>query len=179
MPIETMHSQKRPKAEEPEWLAKATELKQVALERLGAMPKSERDIVSPPVSWSASGIVEHLILVEECVAGLWQERLMVVPNPEAGVKSGMLSRVVSFVFSKTGLRVPTVSELEPVGGIEIEELGLRWISARKRLIDSLPHDSHAAWILHPALGPLSSLQMGRIISSHLEHHFRHWPKPIN
>ena len=177
--METTQSQKRPGAEEPEWLAKATQLKQATLERLAAMSKSARDIVSPPVSWSASGIVEHLILVEECVAGSWRERLMAVPNPKAGVKSGLLSRVVSFSMSKTGLRVPTVTELEPVGGLGMEELELRWVTAREWLVDTLPEDDHAAWILHPALGPLSSWQMGGMISSHLEHHLRHWPKPIN
>ena len=178
-PMATTHSQKRPNAKEPDWLAKATELKQVALERLAAAPNSERDVAPTPGSWSASGIVEHLILVEECVAGLWQERLKAVPNAKAGFKSEMLSRMVGFVFSNSGIRVPTVAELEPVGGIGIEELTLRWTAARQRLTDTLPQDNQAAWVLHPALGPLSSTQMGRLITAHLNHHLRHWPKQIN
>ena len=142
------------------------------------MPSSARE-VAPSGSWSAAGVVEHLVLVEECVAGPWQERLKAVPNAKAGVKSEITSRMVSFVMGRTGARVPTVAELEPVGGIGIEALEIRWTAARKRLIESLPEDNHAAWILHPALGPLSSLQMGRIMSSHLKHHLRHWPKPVN
>ena len=161
----------------PQWLVTATQLKQATLERLAAMPISARDVVSPPISWSASEIVEHLIRVEECVAGAWKDRLLSVPNPKAGFKSALLSRIVGFSFSNTGLRVPTVSELEPTGGMVINELLIRWDAARKRLCSELPDDEHAAWILHPVFGPLSSSQMGRMISSHLEHHLRHWPKP--
>ena len=177
--METTGGQKMPGAAESEWLVKATTLKQSTLERLAAMPKSGRDIVSPPASWSASAIVEHLILVEEHVAGPWREKLKAVPNPKAGVKSALLSRMVSFSMSKTELRVPTVADLEPTGGIGVDALESRWGDARKRLVDTLPEDDRAAWILHPVFGPLSSLQMGGMISSHMEHHLRHWPKPIH
>jgi hypothetical protein len=164
---------------EPEWLIASTKLKQVTLERLATMPASERDIVSPPISWSASGIVEHLILTEECVAGIWKEKLRSNPNPRTDIKSALSSRMVAFIFSKTSLQVPTLSELEPTGGIGIDELVVRWDVARQRLRSALPDDEHAAWILHPAFGPLSSLQMGQLIRAHLEHHLRHWPTPTS
>ena len=85
--------------------------------------------------------------------------------------------MVSVGVTKTGMRVPTVPELEPRGGLALGELERRWTETRAKLIAALPGDPRAAWILHPAFGPLSSDQMGRILSAHLAHHLRHWPKP--
>jgi hypothetical protein len=160
-----------------EWLDKATELKEAVLARLESMPEAQRATAPVTSEWSASGVVEHLILVEENLVGLWRQNLLEKPSPISGRKSGIVSGIVSFVFSKTGIRVPTVPELEPKEMMSIVELRKRWEETRERMVESLPDDTHSAWILHPAFGPLSSEQMGRLLASHLEYHLRHWPTP--
>jgi hypothetical protein len=158
-----------------DWLTKATELKRVVIYRLAAMPETERAAVTSPGGWSASEVVEHLILVEETIPSLWRERLLSVSSSKLTFRSVLLSRIISFVFSKTGLRVPTVTELEPTGGLELDALESRWSEARSRLVAALPENPNGPWVLHPAFGPLSSAQMGRVLTSHLEHHLQHWP----
>ena len=100
-----------------------------------------------------------------------------MPSPKAGFKSGILINIVSFVVSKTGIRVPTVTELEPKDGMGFDELRARWDTARETLVATLPDDARVAWILHPSLGPLNSEQVGKLLAAHLEHHMRHWPAP--
>lgn len=160
-----------------EWLDKATKLKEVVLARLDSMPEPQRAMAPAPGEWSAAAVVEHLVLLEENVAGPWRQRLLETPSPRVGLKSGLLSGIVTFVVSKTNVRVPSLSELEPKGAMGTDELKSRWNVVRERLVAALPDDPRSAWILHPALGPLSGEQMGRLIASHLEHHLRHWPVP--
>ena len=166
-----------PSPQDAEWLEKATVLREAVLVRLESMPESQRATPPAPGHWSASGVVEHLILVEEIVVGLWRQRLLERPSSRAGFKSALLISIVSFVVSKTDVRVPTVSELEPKEMMELDELRHRWETARENLVAALPEDPRRAWILHPAFGPLSGGQMGRLLASHLEHHLRHWPAP--
>lgn len=160
-----------------EWLEQATRLKGVVLDRLEAMPEGQRNLASGSGDWSAAGVVEHLILVEENLVGLWKQKLMGIASPKAGMKSSLLSGMATFVMGKTQMRVPTVPELEPKGDIGHAALKERWGEAREQLIASLPADTGGAWILHPAFGPLSSDQMGKLLAAHLEHHLRHWPTP--
>ena len=172
-----MQKPHNPRPQVAEWLDKATKLKEVVLVRLDSMPETQRTVAPAPGEWSASGVVEHLVLLEENIAGTWRQRLLEMPSPKTGIKSALLSRIVSVVVSKTDLRVPTATELEPKEVMEVDELRDRWHTARERLVAALPDDTRSAWILHPEFGPLSSEQMGRLVASHLEHHLRHWPAP--
>lgn len=164
-------------ARTPEWLDKATRLKEVALQRLESMPEALSGMSPAPDAWSAAGVVEHLILLEENIVGLWREKLLETTSPRAGIKPGIVSRLVGFLITKTGIRVPTAPELEPKDAQSADVLRRRWHAARENLIAALPDDPKSAWIMHPAFGPLSSEQMGRILAAHLEHHLRHWPAP--
>ena len=166
-----------PRPQSAEWLDRATKLKEAVLVRLDSMPETQRAIAPAPGEWSAYGVVEHLVLVEENIAGLWRQRLLEMPSSKVGIKSGLLSSIVSFVFSKTNFRVPTLTELEPKEVMGVDELRNRWDTARETLVAALPEDTRSAWILHPEFGPLSSDQMGRLMAAHLEHHLRHWPAP--
>lgn len=159
-------------------LIEATELKEIALKRLAQMPEAAR--LQPPSDgrWSAAGVVEHLIIVEESLAGSWRERLAQGQPVKLGVRATLLACMVSAVMGQTSIMVPTVPELVPKRDVPLSELGPRWEKARKALIDALPDDPDAAWILHPALGPLSSSQMGVILAAHLKYHLRHWPAPV-
>lgn len=145
------------------------------LDKLDSMPSALRTAPPAPGEWSAAGVVEHLVLFEENVAGPWRQRLLDLPSPRAGFRSVLLSSIVIFVVSNTRIRVPTIADLEPKDGMGADDLRVRWDRARERLVAALPDDPGSAWILHPALGPLNSAQMGRLIASHLEHHLRHWP----
>ena len=160
-----------------EWLEKAIKLKTVILAKIDSMPEALRTVAPSPNDWSASGMVEHLVLLEENVAGPWRQRLLESPSQKVGIKANLVSRMISIVFTKTKLRVPTVPELEPKSEMTSVELKNRWDTARAGLVAALPNDDRSAWILHPALGPLSSEQMGRMIVAHLEHHLHHWPNP--
>jgi hypothetical protein len=164
-----------PEFSELDWLAKADELKRVAVDRLTVMPLSQRSAVTMPGAWSASDVVEHLILFEEMIPGLWSESLLSIPSPKVTLGSELLSRMLSFSVSKTGIRIPTLPELESKGGMELAAIASRWSEARSGLVVALPKNPNAPWVLHPALGPLSSAQMGRILAAHIEHHLRHWP----
>lgn len=172
-----MQIQHNPRTPAPEWLDKATSLKGVVLDRLAAMPESKRALAPPPGEWSASGVVEHLVLFEENVAGPWRQRLLEMPSPKVGIKAAFISRMVSFVMSKTNARVPSLPGLEPTEELGVDELRSRWDTARERLVAALPDDPRSPWILHPAFGPLTSEQIGRLTVAHLEHHLRHWPAP--
>ncbi len=160
-----------------EWLDKSTKLKEVILLRLESMPESQRHLAPKPGEWSAAGVVEHLVLVEECIAGPWRQRRLEISPVKPGIKSGLVSRSASFVLSKTNIRVPTVSELEPKEQMSTNELKKRWDTARASLIAALPNDSQSAWIIHPVFGPLSCNQMCKLLTSHLEHHLHHFPSP--
>jgi hypothetical protein len=172
------HTQKTklPLSELPRWLLEATELKATALGRLSAMPVATRDFPLPGWGWSASEIIEHLILSEELTAGRWKEGVSKLPSAKTGLKAELLARFVAFGMGRTSIRVPTVPGLEPEGGSSITELERRWNTARQQLVEALPEDSNAAWVMHPVFGPLNSAQMGRIIASHLKHHLHHWPQ---
>ena len=163
----------------PQWLAKATELKETVLKRLEETPEPLRLKLPSKDAWSAAEVVEHLIVVEECVAGPWRESLARERSVKLGVKSRFVTRMVSTIFGQTGMRVPTVPELVPKGDLSLPELERRWQEARKDLVAALPEDPDVAWIMHPALGPLSSSQMGAILAAHLKLHLRHWPTIIS
>lgn len=161
-------------ANAPAWLLESAELKKRVLARLAEMPEASRGKVQSKDAWSATQVVEHLILVEEQVAGPWRKALGSSP-PVPGFKSGVLAAMVSAAFARTGVRVPTVPELVPSGGLALPELTVRWEKARKELAAAVPENPKAAWIMHPVFGPLSSDQMGKIFVAHLKHHLRHWP----
>jgi hypothetical protein len=158
----------------PGWLLESAELKERVLARFAEMPEASRDKMPSKDAWSASGVVEHLVKVEEQVAGPWRKALGSKP-PTLGIKSGVLSAMVSTVFARTNMRVPTVPELVPTGALALPELTSRWEKARNELTAVLPENSKVAWVMHPVFGPLSSDQMGKLLAAHLQHHLRHWP----
>jgi hypothetical protein len=160
-----------------EWLVEATKLKETVLARLDSMPETQRVKEPGPGEWPASSVVEHLILFEENVAGPWRQKLLDAPSTKTSFKSSLLSLIVRFVVSKTGVRVPTLPELEPKEVLGADALRDRWNAVRERLVAALPADTGGAWIVHPALGPLSSEQIGKLLAAHIEHHLRHWPSP--
>ena len=159
----------------PDWLLESAELKDRVLARFAEMPEAFREKVTSKDAWSAAEVVEHLILVEEHVAGPWRNTLG-SSESAPGLKAGVSAAMVSTMFTRTNIRVPTVPELVPNGNLALPELTRRWDMARKECIAALPKDPKVAWIMHPVFGPLSSDQMGRILVAHLKHHLRHWPK---
>jgi hypothetical protein len=158
----------------PAWLLELAELKQNVLTRFAEMPEALREKVPSEDAWSATEVVEHLVIVEEQVAGPWRTALGSKPSLP-GFKSGVLTAMVSGVMALTNVRVPTIPVLVPAGGHALPELTLRWAKARQDLANAVPENSKAAWIMHPVFGLLSSDQMGKLLVAHLKHHLRHWP----
>lgn len=157
----------------PAWLLEFVELKERVLARLAEMPEALRENPPSKDAWSATEVVEHLILVEEQVTGLWRKALGSSPAV-LGFKSGVLAAMVSAAFARTGVRVPTVPELVPRGDLALPQLTVRWGKAREELAAAVPENSKVAWIAHPVFGPLSSDQVGKIFLAHLKHYLRHW-----
>jgi hypothetical protein len=160
----------------PPWLLESAGLKEKVLSRFAEMPEALHEKVLSEVAWSAAEVVEHLILVEEHVAGPWRKALSENPPEALGLKPKILSTMVSTVFARTNMQVPTVPELVPTGGLGLPELKSRWAEASRELAVALPESSKAGWVMHPVFGPLSSGQMGKIFVAHLKYHLRHWPK---
>jgi hypothetical protein len=160
----------------PAWLFDLGALKKSVLAHYSEMPEVLREKKPSKAAWSASEVVEHLIIVEEQVAGSWRKEIGSGSPVPLGLKSHLLTTMVSAVMAHTHVRVPTVPELVPSGGLALPELTSRWEKARKELTNALPEYSKVAWTMHPVFGPLSSDQMGKIMVSHLKHHLRHWPE---
>lgn len=160
----------------PAWLLESAQLKERVLARFAEMPEVLREKEPSKDAWAAAEVVEHLILVEEKVAGPWRKELGNNPPVALGLRSRILTAMVSAVMGRTGVRVPTVPGLVPLGGLALPELTYRWAEARKELAAGLPENSKVAWIVHPVFGPLSSDQMGKLLVAHLKYHLLHWPK---
>ena len=109
-----------------EWLEKATKLKEAVLARLESLREAERAVAPAPWEWSASMVVEHLILFEENVVGQWRQRLLEMPSPNVGIRSSLLRSIVSFVVSKTKARAPSLPGLEPKEAMAVCDIKERW-----------------------------------------------------
>jgi hypothetical protein len=152
-------------------------LKEKVLERLGEMPEELRQRAPSKDAWSASEVVEHLIITEEQAAGPWRDSLRKNPSVvPLGIRSKVVTAMLAVGLGRSNMRVPTLPELVPHGGLSLADLSLRWSISRVDLAGALPENSEVAWTTHPAFGPLSSAQIGKILVAHLKHHLRNWPQ---
>jgi hypothetical protein len=142
-------------------------LKQVDISQLSKKPNAS--------SWSVLHVVEHLVLIEEqSVANV----LYKVQTPDSLYSVNLRTRVnlvllhlvlgKSFKFKSPKVVAPEVTEQK-----SLEELELRWVSARKKLeeISKMSPDVLRKGIFkHPIVGYMNFSQMLGFYSAHLKHH---------
>ena len=143
---------------------------------------AERNNVPNSSAWSPLQTLEHVVTVEEWMAGP-----NMAPPPENGsvllkghlfiLLGGGLTRFATM----SGFRIPTLPEAEPQGDyFDFTALKQRWENARESLAPKLeavtPKTRHLPIALHPVAGPLNAKQAVALLDVHLAYHWRHFPR---
>lgn len=138
-------------------------------------PLSDGQLAHVPArgGWSLTGVVHHLVLVEE---GSVQFLLTKPPRPASARR---LADRVRWELVCLGLRTPVrvrapTALVVPTTDATLDELVPRWDAARERLAEYLerfePEALRHIVFKHPLGGPLDVLESLRFIRLHIAHH---------
>ena len=149
---------------------------------LESLSDAERNKAPAPTDWSPLQIMEHVVTVEEWMAG---------PNAALPHENGkvllkghlfiMLGGGLTRVAVGLGFRIPTLPQAEPQGAhFDFTAIKRRWENARQSLLPKLeavmPETRHLSIALHPIAGPLNAGQVVTLLDVHLAYHWRHFPR---
>ena len=120
--------------------------------------------------WSILEDFQHLVLAEKSTL---LEAGAVLDS--AGKKPDMLEVVLQILDHDVVVDVPDPA-MVPDGNADLEDLIRDWEASRKRLFHHLedfgPEDLETPVASHPVTGPLSVIDLLRLISAHVGHHCR-------
>jgi hypothetical protein len=128
-----------------------------------------------PGAWSILQVVEHLVIAEEAVMSLVEQRAPVPVPLGDRIRSAIVLRIVySRLNSRRRLKVPRPT-LNPSGDhIELEELARRWVEVRGRMQRALeavtPATRKDRPIGHPVAKWITWDQGLEFLFQHVRHH---------
>ena len=144
---------------------------------LEALSEEDRNRNATTAEWSPLQVMEHIVVVEEWMAG---------PNqalPPANGKvlfKGHLFIILGGGLMRSGLRMPTIPMAEPGQVLDFTAIKLRWHTARTLLaskLEAVTQETQPLPIaLHPMAGPLNAKQVLGLLDVHLAYHLRHLPR---
>ena len=148
---------------------------------LESLSDAARNNAPNPSAWSPLQVMEHVVTVEEWMAG--PNMALPPANGKVLLKGHLfilLGGGLTRVASLAGFRIPTLPEAEPQGEhFNFTALKQRWENARKSLAPKLeavtPKTQHLPIALHPVAGPLNAKQALVLLDVHLAYHWRHFP----
>lgn len=136
-------------------------------------------------SWSALDTVQHLVLVEEGVAGYARKKLLGPPQAGGGLPGRLrFALFVAAMRSPLRFRAP-VPQVLPQETLPLPELSERWASAGRALralLEGLGQErERALFFRHPVAGPLDPAGTVAFLHEHGRHHEailrRAWSSP--
>jgi hypothetical protein len=124
-----------------------------------------------PGRWSILTVLEHVVIAEEMVLADIQRA-----PPGTAPKSPEAFHMVIKVLEKDIPAEVPVPELEPTGGVPLDDLIMRWENARsglRRIFDRIPPETLTVPICrHPVAGPMDARETLEFLAVHLDHHLR-------
>ncbi len=147
------------------------------LDRMEKLTDDERNRKPAPGEWSSLQVLEHVVVVEEWMAGINSDP----PPPNARVQMrGRLFIKYAGRMMRSGRRIPTIPMSAPPDAPCYSEVVNRWSDARKvleqKLRDVKPGSQFIPIALHPLAGPLNPAQVLDLLDAHLDYHIKHFPK---
>lgn len=151
------------------------EKKVEALRLVRALPEERQVAVPRPKDWSPRGVLHHLVISEEEIAG--EEALeKAALLPAQRNRRAELFLPMAGMVMRLGLRVPTLPSLEPDQTFPLSDVERRWQGVRHLLHERLSAHgekaAHRPFALHPMVGPVSALQYLEITDAHLLYHLK-------
>jgi len=123
--------------------------------------------------WCALDVVQHLVLVEEGVAGYARKKLRGAPQPVAAAARARLVLLVLVLRSPVRVAAPS-AQVVPAETRPLDELAARWRKAGGELRDlvlALPDERRRClFFRHPFAGPLDPGGTLTFVREHARHH---------
>lgn len=143
---------------------------------LEAWPVAKRTERPSPDAWSATEVLDHLVVVERAAAAYLEKKLQASDLPgetmTVRLRRAMLHVALSSPFR---FRVPGKG-LEPARDIGWDDVVARWAAARETLrlmMDAFPEERLAEGVFrHPLVGYLTVRHMLTFFRAHIAHHRR-------
>lgn len=145
------------------------------LERLAAYSDTQHAFQPDSACWSLSGVVQHLVLVEEIFIRHGRRHMGARP-PTVTLRSRLKERMVVSVLGRdVRIRAP-VATVVPRSHIPLALLGPRWRAARAELelyLEALPGPRWARTAFyHPRTDWITAAGGLRFLHAHTAHHLR-------
>jgi hypothetical protein len=145
------------------------------LERLAKYTDAQHAFQPDPAAWSLSGVVQHLILVEERLVANGRAQAA-QHSAWVGVPTRLRGRVVRAALGRDlRIRAP-VPDIVPQVHVPLAALTLRWKAARADLIAYVAEVPAPRWaraaFRHPRIGWMTAMGGLRFLEAHSDHHLR-------
>jgi hypothetical protein len=128
-----------------------------------------------PGRWSILMVLEHVVIAEEMVLVDIPAAATAGPAGTAPKSPEAFHMVIKVLEKDIPVEVP-VPELEPTGGVSLDDLIIRWENARsnlRRIFDRIPPETLTVPICrHPVAGPMDARETLEFLAVHLDHHLR-------
>jgi hypothetical protein len=149
--------------------------RQVAFELLYGLSADQTTYRISPGRWSILMVLEHVVIAEEMVLADIQRAGTAGPAGTAPKSPEAFHMVIKVLEKDIPVEVP-LPELEPTGGVSLDDLIIRWENARSGLrwiFDHIPPETLAVPMCrHPVAGPVDARETLEFLAVHLDHHLR-------
>ncbi len=149
--------------------------RQIVFELLYGLSADQTTFRVGPGRWSILMVIEHVIIAEEMLLADIR-RTAAAGSAGAAPKSPEAFHMVIKVLEKDiPVEVPP-PELEPMGGVPLDDLIVRWEAARTGMwqaLEEIPPETFTTPICrHPVAGPMDARETLEFLAVHLDHHLR-------
>ena len=128
-----------------------------------------------PGRWSILMVLEHVVITEEMVLADIRHNATAGPASSAPKSPEAFLMVIKVLEKDIPVEVP-LPELEPAGGMSLDDLIIRWEAARtglRRALEQIPPETLTVPICrHPVAGPMDARETLEFLATHLDHHLR-------
>jgi len=149
--------------------------RQVVFELLYSLNVDQITYQGGPGHWSILMVLEHMVIAEEMVLADIQRAGTAGPAGSAPKSPEAFSMVIKVLEKDIPVEVP-LPEMEPSGGVSLDDLIIRWENARsglRRVFDRVPPETLAVPMgRHPVAGPMDARETLEYLAVHLDHHLR-------
>jgi hypothetical protein len=149
--------------------------RQVVFELLYGLSADQTTFRVGPGRWSILMVLEHVITAEEMLLTDIQRTATAGSAGRAPKLPEAFHRVIKVLEKDLPVEVP-LPELEPMGGVPLDELIVRWEHARSGLrqaLEGMPPETLTTPISrHPVAGPMDARETLEFLAVHLDHHLR-------
>ena len=149
--------------------------RQVVFELLYGLSADQISFRVGPGRWSILIVLEHVVIAEEMVLADIRRADTSGPAGTAPKSPEAFHMVIKVLEKDIPVEVP-LPELEPTGGVSLDDLIVRWEAARtglRQALEKIPPETLTAPICrHPVAGPMDARETIEFLAVHLDHHRR-------